>query len=161
MQRAGPGLLIKIIVNIALISAFPLGLKVYEVKQINKLKAQRQREELLLSQINQQLSALKAELDSYGYLTKKSAEFAKKKEFLSQLTEERLITPRILEFIQDNLPNTVWLKKIQVDISNKESKRVEISGESFKEVSVNVFASSLEQVLDGNSITVNMRDVKE
>ena len=161
IQQTSLGFFIKIIVNIVLISGFPLGLKIYEVKQINKLKAQKQKEELLLSQINQQISASKAELDSYGYLKKKSEEFAKKKEFLSQLTKERLVVPKILDFIQGNLPNTVWLKKVQVDISNKGTQKVEISGESFKEVSVNIFASSLEQVLNGNSITVNMRDVKE
>ena len=76
------------------------------------------------------------------------------------MTEQRLVIPRILDFMQVNLPNTVWLKKVQVDISG-EGQRVELSGESFKEVSVNTFASSLEQILDGNSITVNMRDIKE
>ena len=161
MKHASPVFFIKILINLALISAFPLGLKIHEVKEINKLKAQKQKEELLLSQNNQLLSTLKTELDSYGYLKKASEEFSQKKEFLSKITEERLITPRILDFIQDNLPNTVWLKKIKVDISDKENKKVEISGESFKEVSVNIFASSLEQILDGNSITVNMRDVKE
>ena len=161
MESVGPGFIIKLIVNVVLILCFPLGLKIYEVQQINKLKAQKEKEELLLNETNQQLSILKTELNRYGYLKGKSEEFIRKKEFLSQLTKERLDVPRILDFIQDNLPKTVWLKKIQVDVSNKENTRVEISGESFKEISVNVFASSLEQILNGNSITVNMRDVKE
>ena len=161
LQQVSPGFFIKIIVNIALISGFPLGLKIYEVKQINKLKAQQQKEELVLNQANQQLSTLKTELESYSYLKKTSEEFERKKEFLSQLHEKRLDIPKILDFIQENLPNTVWLKNMRVDISNEEVKKVEISGESFKEVSVNIFASSLEQILNGNSITVNMRDVKE
>ena len=155
-----PGFIIKIIVNIVLIACFPLGLKMYEVKQINELEAQKQKEELLLSQTNQKLSTLKQELDSYGYLKEKVEEFSKKRQFLSSLTEERLVVAKILDFIQENLPNTVWLKKVLVDIS-EENKRVEISGESFRESSVNIFAGSLERILDGNSITVSMRDIKE
>ena len=161
IESMGPGLIIRIAVNLILIACFPLGLKVYEVRQINTLKAQKQKEDLLLDKTKKKLSVLKARLDSYGYLKEKSKEFERKKEFLSWLAEERLVIPRILDFIQDKLPNTVWLKRIDVDISNKENKRVEISGESFKEVGVNVFSGSLEQILDGNSITVNMRDVKE
>ncbi|MDE0092422.1 MAG: hypothetical protein OXN83_03950 [Oligoflexia bacterium] len=159
-QLLSPGFIIKIIVNIVLVACFPLSLKIYEVKQINELEAQKRKEELLLSQTNQKLSALKQELDSYGYLKEKVEEFSKKRQFLSSLTEERLVVPKILDFIQENLPNTVWLKKVLVDIS-EENKRVEISGESFRESSVNIFAGSLEQILDGNSITVSMRDIKE
>ena len=161
IQSAGPGLIIKIALNLILIACFPMGLKIYETREINKLKAQKNKEELLLNTAKQSLSALKAELDSYGYLKEKSEEFERKKEFLSRLAEKRLVIPRILDFIQDQLPNTVWLKRVDVDISDKENKRIEISGESFKEVGVNVFSGSLEQILDGNSITVNMRDVKE
>ena len=84
-----------------------------------------------------------------------------KKEFLKKLTEERLIIPKILDFIQNHLPNTVWLKQIQVDISDKDRQSVTISGESIKEVGVNTFAVFLEEILDSNSITVSMRDIKE
>ena len=161
LREVSPLFFIKILMNIILIASFPLGLKIYEVQQINKLKAQHQKEENILNQSKQQLANLKTELDSYGYLKDKAKEFEKKREFLSQLTEKRLIVPRILDFIQNKLPNTVWLKTIQIDISKEESRDVAISGESFKEVGVNIFASSLEEILNGNSITVNMRDVKE
>ena len=161
LREASPLFFIKILINIILIASFPLGLKIYEVKQINQLEAQKQKEENLLSQSKQRLSALKKELDSYGYLKDKLREFQKKKEFLSQLTEKRLVVPTILDFIQNKLPDTVWLKRIQVDISKEESKEVQISGESFKEVGVNIFAGLLEEMLDSNSITVNMRDIKE
>ena len=160
LSSFGPSFYIKIVVNIICILCFPLGLKVYEVKQINKLKAQKQKEELLLNQANQKLTVLKNKLNSYGYLKEKSKEFEKKKQFLSQLTKERLIIPSILDFIQDHLPNTVWLKNIEIDVSEKK-KNIKISGESFKEAGVNIFARTLEQILDENSITVNMRDVKE
>ena len=161
LSELGVGFIIKIAVNFVLILCFPLGLKIYEVKQINQLSAQKQKEELLLNQTNQKLSALKQELDSYGYLKDKANEFSKKREFLGQLTEQRLVIPRVLDFIQDHLPNTVWLKNVKVDISDKENKKVEISGESFQESSVNIFVSSLENILDSNSITVSMRDIKE
>ncbi|MCY4321370.1 MAG: hypothetical protein OXC37_03060 [Bdellovibrionaceae bacterium] len=161
LKDTKPIFFIKIVINIMLILAFPLGLKIYEIQEINKLSAQKQKEELLLTQTTQQLNDLKAELDSYGYLKQKSEEFIRKKQFLKTLTEERLIIPRILDFIQNNLPNTVWLKQIQVDISNKERKSVTISGESIKEVGVNTFAVFLEEILDTNSITVSMRDIKE
>ena len=160
-SQAGPGFLIKMLINIIFIACFPLGLKIYEVNQINKLKTQLQKEKNILEQNEQQLSALKTELDSYGYLKEKTKEFETKKEFLSQLTEKRLDVPRILDFIEDKRPDTVWLKKVQIDISREDIKKVSISGESFKERSVNAFASSLEQILNGNTITVNMRDIKE
>ena len=160
LSSVGPSFIIKIVINIVCILCFPLGLKVYEVKQINKLKAQKTQEEALLNQANQKLSVLKKKLDSYGYLKEKAEEFEKKKQFLSQLTRERLVIPKILDYIQDHLPSTVWLKNIEVDVSS-EKKSIKILGESFKEAGVNIFASSLEQILDENSITVNMRDVKE
>ena len=79
LQNTSPVFFIKIIINIVLILAFPLGLKIYEIQQINKLEVQKQKEELLLAQTTEQFNNLKTELDSYGHLKQKSEEFARKK----------------------------------------------------------------------------------
>lgn len=155
-----PGIIIKMITNLVLILCFPLGLKVYEVREINKLEVQKQAVSSALKQTQDRLAQLKAELDSYSHLQEKSKEFATKKEFLRGLAEARLIIPRTVDLIQNKTPKTVWLERLNLKLS-KEETAVEISGKSFNEAHVNSFAGSLHDILDKNSITVDTRDIKE
>ena len=153
-------LLIRFIINIVLISCFPLGLKFYEIQQINKLGAEKDQEDSLMMETRDRFATLMAEIKSYDHLKKKSEEFTHKRKFLQELAEARLTVPRIIDLIQNKIPKTVWLEELKLKVS-KEKNELEISGKSFSEAHVNVFASSLHDILDKNSITVNTQDIAE
>ena len=155
-----PVIVIKLIVNISLIFCFPLGLKIYEMNQINHLETEKQKANVALAGVREKLSVLQKELEGYSHLQDKSKEFLKKKEFLKNLAESRLIIPRTVDLIQNKIPKTVWLEHLRMEINQKNNK-LEIFGKSFNEAHVNAFARSLHDIMDKNSITVNTRDIKE
>lgn len=154
-------LMAKITVKLILLLCFPLGLKAYEINQINQLETLKQQKEELLNTTNQKLSQLKDELTSYDYLQAKAKEYEGKKNFLKELAESRLIIPRTLELIQSKVPNTVWLNNLSLRLSKEEGQKLSLSGQSFNEAHVNFFAHSLRDILNKNSITVDTHDVKE
>lgn len=155
-----PGLIVKFILNIVFVACFPLGLKIYEQKGIKELERQKKQEETTLAQTNAKLAQVRKGLENQTELNELSQEFKEKKDFLKGLSHKRLIVPKILDFIQSHIPRKrVWLKNVNIDISGK-TQKVSISGESFKEGTVNSFAVSLRDILDENSITVSTRDIK-
>ena len=155
-----PVLIVKIIINISLIVFFPLGLKIYEMIQINKLETQKKATDDILAGAQLKLDQLRKELSNYDHLKDLSQEFVRKKNFLQGLAEKRLVIPRTIDLIQNNTPKTVWLEHIKLNLSD-EKNTVEISGKSFNENHVNSFATSLHNILDKNSITLETQDIKE
>lgn len=155
-----PAIVAKMIINCVLIAGFPLGLKIYEIQNIGKLNAEKKKMEVTLTEEKSRLSQLEKELNSYSHLKDKSKEFIKKKEFLKQLAEKRLVVPRIIDSVQNKTPKTVWLKSLDIDVTG-DKNQIKISGESFSESHVNFFASSLHEILDKNSIIVNTKDIKK
>ena len=156
----GPSFFIKMAINIVFIACFPIGLKIYEMKEIGKLEKEEQQMKSLLTSAQGKLSTLKTELESYSYLKEKSDEFSRKKNFLKKLAETRLTVPRIVDLIQNKIPKTVWLENLKLKVFD-EGHQLHISGGGFTEAHVNLFAGSLYDILDKNSITVNMQDIKE
>ena len=155
-----PVVIVKIIINISLILACPLGLKIYEINQINTLKKEKVKLESVLNERQQTLNQLKNQLKDYTHIKAKAKEFADKKKFLKELAEIRLFIPRTIDLIQNKVPDNVWLENLKLEVL-KGSNRLEISGKSFNESYVNFFASSLHDIMDENTITVNTRDIKE
>ena len=153
---------VKIIMNFILIFCFPLGLKVYEIRQISQLNAEKSQEDKILNKSKGQLSQLEQEIQTYSYLKDKALEFSEKKDFLKQLGEARLVIPRTIDLIQNKIPEAVWLESLNLNASSTEGKStLSITGESLNEAYVNAFANSLHDILDENSITVNTQDVSE
>ena len=155
-----PGVIFKMVINLILILCFPLGLKIYEINQINKLEKIKKEKEHLLKVKNQKLLNLSQKLESYAHLQEKAKEYQKKKDFLKKIAEDRIIIARTLDIIQSKTPDTVWLKDLHLTLSEKNTK-VSLSGKSFKESHINAFADSLNEILDKDSITVSTRDVRE
>lgn len=152
--------IVKLSINLLITFSFPIGLKVYEVREINKLENQKAQEQSVLDQKKQQLADLKKELDSYGYLNDISQEFKTKRSFLKGVAADRLIAPKIIAFIQDEIPKDIWLTNVKIDLKG-EKKKLNISGFSVKESSINYFTSALQSVLHRKSIFVETRDVKD
>ena len=71
------------------ILCFPLGLKIYEMKQIRKLNKEKIQAETVMSGTQDKLYSLEAELAKYNHLENKAKEFLEKKEFLKELAESR------------------------------------------------------------------------
>jgi len=155
-----PFIFIKFIVNAILILCFPLGLKIYEINEIRKLNKEKSQAETVLSGTQNELSSLKLELAKYDHLKSKAQEFSDKKAFLKELADSRLVIPRMIDLIQNKVPKTVWLEDLSLNISEQKNE-LQMTGKSFSEAHVNAFASSLHDILDKNSVTVNTRDIKE
>lgn len=156
----GPEVFFRMTINVVLVLCFPLGLKIYEINQINKLERIKKQKEDLLATTNQRLADVSEELEDYSHLQEKSKEYQTKKNFLKGLAEARIVIPRTLDIIQNKTPETVWLKQVSLELSDANTK-VSLSGKSFKEADINAFANSLNDILDRNSIFVSTRDVKE
>ena len=153
-------IIVKLIINFLIVLSFPVGLKVYEVREINKLENQKIQEQSILDQKQQLLASLKKELDGYGYLNAMSQEFAIKRAFLKGVAADRLIAPSIIEFIQNQIPKDIWLTDIKIELKGEE-KKLNISGFSVKESSINYFTNTLQSVLHRKSISVETRDIKD
>ena len=153
------GVIIKIALNLALILSFPLGLKVYEIREINKLESAKNREITVLNVNQEKLNGLKKELESYSHLKDLAEEFKSKRNFLRKVAEDRLVVPRTIDFIQTQMPKDIWLTDMKISLSG-ESKKITILGYGFKESSVNYFAHSLKNVLIDQTISVKTEDVK-
>ncbi len=155
-----PAILIKMVINLILIACFPLGLKIYELREIKKLNDKKKKEEQVLANEQKKLAILTEELGKYDHLQDKSKEFTDKMDFLKDLAETRLIVPQTIDLIQDKIPKTVWLESLSLNISTGKNI-LQIEGQSLDEADVNAFAASLHDILNENSIVVNTRDVKE
>ncbi len=155
-----PAILIRIAINLLLIACFPLGLKIYEKRQIDRLNRENQKVEALLAGAQSRLNELRAELKNYDHLNEKAKEFTEKKKFLKDLAESRLTIPRVIDLIENRLPKSVWLERLKLKIS-KDNNEIQITGKGLNEAYVNRFAGSLHDLLDENSITVDTRDIKE
>ena len=152
--------IIKFSINLFIVLSFPVGLKIYEVRELNKLENQKAQEQSILNQKQQQLADLKKELDSYGNLKAMSEEFAVKRKFLKEVSAERLTAPKIIEFIQTEIPKDIWLINVKIDLKG-EGKKLHISGFSVKESSINYFTNTLQSVLNRKSIFVETKDIKD
>jgi len=153
--------LVKFIFNIIIVLCFPIGLKIYEIKEIRKLEKLKAQEQSILDQKNQQLASVKKELEAYAYLEDLSKEFSTKRAFLSEISSGRLVVPRVIDFIQNKIPKGMWLTNVKIDLQNLETAKLSISGFSIKEASINYFTNSLEAILQRESILVNTRDIKD
>ena len=109
LSSIDPKTFIFIALKILIILCFPLGLKVYEVYQINILKTEREQVDKVLTAKNGEVSHLNQELEKLSYLKKKAEEYESKKNFLKNLAYSRLIVPKILDQIQSVIPETVCL----------------------------------------------------
>ena len=153
-------IVVKMIINIILILCFPLGLKIYEINQIKALEKVKKQQDDLLILANQRLSNLSKELEGYAHLHGKAEEYQTKKAFLQKIAEDRIVIARTLDIIQNKTPETVWLNRLNLELL-EENTKVFLSGKGFREADINVFADSLKDLLDKNSIIVNTSDVKD
>ena len=159
-ELISPQAIIKILINVILILSLPIGLKFYEIREIGKLTTQKNQEQSVLDQKNQEVARLKKELESYAYIKDIANEFENKKNFLKEISEDRLVVPRIMDFIQNQIPKDLWLTDLQIDLK-EEDRKISLSGFSVKESSINYFTNMLQQILQKESISVDTRDIKD
>ena len=115
-ERVDTVFFIRIAFNLILVMSIPIGLKVYEIRKINKL-------EIILQTEEQSLQTKKAEVESgeesikkLGKYKKEANEFDSKKKLLKKLANQRLRIPKILEQIQTLIPKLIWLTNIELNV---------------------------------------------
>ena len=152
--------IVKMIINVLLVLAFPIGLKIYEIQEISKLTNKKNQEQSILDQKKQQLAQLQQELEQYAYLNDLANEYKSKRNFLKLISGNRLIAPRIIDFLQNQIPKDVWLTGLKIELGQEE-KKITLAGYSIKEASINYFTNTLQSILHEDSISVNTQDVKD
>ncbi len=158
LQDLEPAVLLKFVVKALLILCFPFALKIYEAQQIDSLKAQKTALEGNLAEQTKARDILAKKIKSFDYLTIQAKEYDQKKETLRKLARSRLIIPQLLDQIQSIIPESVWLKTLSVKIKGKGG--LSIQGESLSEDRINLFADSLKNIVDRDSISLSTRDVR-
>ena len=153
------GIIIKIVFNLVLVLSFPLGLKIYEIREINNLESIKNGEKIVLNKNQEKLNGLKKELEKYSYLQGLAGEFKDKRKFLSKIADDRLVVPRTIDFIQTQMTKDIWLTEMKIYLEG-DPKKVFISGYGFKESRVNHFAHTLKGILNKKTISVTTQDVK-
>lgn len=151
---------VKFTIKLLLIGSIPLGLKVYEIHNINLLETEKSRVESILSAKQGESAALKANIESFDYLKKQKEEYVNKKNLLEELASSRLVIPQFLDRVQDVIPESTWLTKISVS-KKGDTNQITIEGESLDEESVNNFLVSLQDIVQKNTIQFNTTDMKE
>ena len=131
------------------------------MREIQKLTKQKNQDQSILDQKNQELSSLQQELEKYAYLKDLANEFENKRSFLRGISEARLLAPRVIDFIQNQIPKDVWLSDIKIDLKEKDERKLLLTGFSFKETSINYFTNSLHEILHQGSVSVDTKDVKD
>lgn len=160
LQSISLTMLFMIAIKILLVAALPLSLKIYELRIKNELQSQQDSASKVLATDNAKLAEVTETIKKYSNLQKKSAEYESKKKFIKQLTNSRLVIPQILDNIQSNIPETVWLKKINISLEKNKST-LKIEGESLSEDRINFFADSLKNLGERSDIKVATKDIKE
>lgn len=145
--------------KICLVFSFVLGLKGYEFQQVSIRNNKIEELQKSIESNQAEIKKLEAEIEKYKYLDEKEKEFKSKKEFIKKLAGSRLIVPKILDNIQTNIPNTIWLQSIRIKIE-KEKSELHIKGESVTESHINSFSQSLSKiVVDSSQVKTGMTDV--
>lgn len=127
------------VVNGLMLVVFPILLMFYEQHHIDQLNLQLRQTQSALSVKETTLQEKKAEAAKSGELKEKAKELANKIEILKKLAKIRLREIRALDFIQNNIPEKVWLSEMVF----KEGQ-LKLKGRSMTDDDLTNFVNSLE-----------------
>ena len=151
------GILLRIAFNILLVLSIVLGVKIYEIRSINRLEQALNLSKKTLDEKKQTLDQVKAEIKALGKYEKEAQEFDSKKNLFKKLADQRLQVPRLLDQIQSVIPGHVWLKDIKISVRDGD---ISISGESINEDKVTKFVNDLgSNIMDSNTAQFNTTDL--
>ena len=151
------GILLKIAFNIILVLSILLGLKIYEIRSVNRLKATLSLNKKTLEDKKQILEKINVEINSLGKYEKEAQEFDSKKSLFKKLADQRLQIPRLLDQIQSAIPRNVWLKSIKISVKEGD---ISISGESINEDKVTKFVNDLGSgIINSNTAQFDTSDL--
>ena len=151
-------ILLKIVIKLAIVCSFPLGFKIYEITNLQKLEKIMDAENAVLKQKEAEIAAVESKIKNFSHLQAEEDEFNKKKELLSDLAASRLIIPSFLDEIQTIIPDFVYLTSIVVSPEQQGQRNVAIAGEAVSDESINKFADELKNIVDSDSLKLNSND---
>jgi Tfp pilus assembly protein PilN len=125
------------LIKIAFILLFTLGLMMYESQNIRALNEERARTQAMVSDLEVQAQAKATEVDSIKDIAKQAQELEDKLKILKLLSKLRLREVKTLDFMQNSIPEKVWLRAVRYETDKDLKDRTEQGRYSF----------------DGNSVT--------
>ncbi len=116
-----------------------IALRYFERQNLDKLNRQKTMVQGELDQMVKTRKDKEKQVESFGYIVEKSKEFYNKLDIIQDLADSRLLPLTGLDYIQNVIPEEVWLREIE--FQNKEFK---ITGTSTTNKQVQNFIEKLE-----------------
>jgi Tfp pilus assembly protein PilN len=147
------------LIKIAFILLFTLGLMMYESQNIRGLNEERARTQAMVSDLEVQAQAKATEVDSIKDIAKQAQELEDKLKILKLLSKLRLREVKTLDFMQNSIPEKVWLRSIKYetdkDLKDRtEQGRYQFDGNSVTTEDLSEFVKRLEDSAYLNEVIV-------
>jgi Tfp pilus assembly protein PilN len=136
----------EVLIKVILLLAGVLALMAYENSHIASLKEQQINLGIQVSQLNQEVAAQAAEVESVKDIEVQSKELEDKLKILKLLSRLRLRELKTLDFMQSSIPEKVWLKSIHYEAAkdNMETGHFSFEGGAVTTEELTEFVKRLE-----------------
>lgn len=115
----------EVIVKVACIFIFCLGLMIYENQNIRSLNEERARVQSTVSELETQAQAKSTEVEAIKDIAHQAQELEDKLKVLRLLSKLRLREVKTLDFMQSSIPEKVWLKSVRYEADREGKESVE------------------------------------
>ena len=127
------------VIRIIFLMSGVVGLKIYEVKNINQLNLEKSILSKEVSDLQAQKQKLEKKIEGFGALSRQSKQFNTKLDIIHSIMNDRIWAIRGLDQIRSAIPEKVWLNKIKY-----RQKKFVIDGASTSNKEIERFVESLE-----------------
>lgn len=129
-----------LVVRLVIIGLFPLGLFLYEDMIIPEKQAVIQRLSLELDEVTRKNQDAAASVDEIKKFEKDQEKLQAQINTLEGLRKDRIKEVRVLDYIQREIPNRVWLTQLELN-----EDRLQISGIATADMELTTFMDSLQR----------------
>ena len=127
-----------------------IGLKMYEVKNINRLNMQKSVLSEKLEEVKTKKENIEKQIATFGSLSSQSRQFNEKLDIIQSIINNRVWAIKGLDQIRSNIPGKVWLDKIQY-----RKKTFIIEGASISNKQIERFVEALENTHLFSQVNLN------
>ena len=121
----------EVLIKIAFILLFTLGLMMFESQNIRTLTEEQSRTQAMVSELEVQAQAKAVEVEAIKDIAHQAQELEDKLKVLKLLSKLRLREVKTLDFMQSSIPEKVWIKNIRYEASKEEKVNVEFGRYQF------------------------------
>ncbi len=133
-----------------------MGIKIYEIYNINQLKDHKTKRQEVLDSKKSSLTQLQKQVASLDYLKDEAKEYERKRNIIKKLALLRLKLPEILDQMQNTITEYIWLKNLKI---NTETKKIVVDGEGENENELKNFVELLRKNFNFENVRFDTNDL--